>query len=66
MLTAAGIDATHAVTMLALARARPNRRTLATTSATLALLIGVVEVHGSGRAKNRPWVQTGTLFNGSQ
>lgn len=65
MLTAAGIDAIHAVTMLALAKARPNRRKLATTSATLALLIAAAEVHGSGHSKNRPRVQTGTLSNGS-
>lgn len=45
MLTGAGIDATHAATMLALAVARPNRRAIACISATLALLIAAGEVH---------------------
>lgn len=49
MLAGACIDAAHAATMLALAIARPNRRTLATISATLALLSAAVETHESSR-----------------
>jgi hypothetical protein len=59
MLVAAGLDMTHAATMLALAVARPNRRTLATLSAALALLSAAVELHESRRSRNRAWVQTG-------
>ena len=63
MLVGAGIDATHAATMLALAIARPNRQTLATISATLALLIAAAEVHESRRSRNRPSVQSGMQAN---
>ena len=60
MLAGACIDATHAGTMLALAVARPNRRALATISATFAVLIAVAEIQGSWRSQNRLWVQSGT------
>jgi hypothetical protein len=47
MLAGAGIDATHAATMLTLAAVRPNRRAVAATSATLAMVIAAAEIRGS-------------------
>jgi hypothetical protein len=65
MLLGASIDATYAATMLGLAIARPNRRTLATISATLAMLSAAAEIYALSHPPHHSCAQIRSSTSGA-